>query len=584
MQVDACHMRRASHGRALRGSQTVLAAPAGGRRPFTLSGVSPAHRRLLTIALAFVLCAAGLWVLHQQTRPHYRLNATAAVAAALSNTSDREFLARHPAHDARVIPLDVTTQRVTFFDGPRVVLDVAVGEHGEVVASEEHVPGVPASGATLANSPWVLALLSALFLLATLVVPLRRWRNLDALALASLTLTIPLINARLLAASVICAEPALCYLMVRCLTVGLRPPRARAAPPDTPLLDRLWAGWEPRRRTRMLCLLVLATILAFLAITLTSSGYTDVAVASLQGATEVLHGVLPYGHITLAFHGDTYPLLNYLLYAPAALWWPVSEAFSDLAGSLVTAAVASLLVGWALYRIAGSRELGGTGEPRTDRRLRAVLAWFAFPPVLLAASGGANDLVLAACLAWMLALRSRAAASLLALAMGVWVKLVPLILLAIWIPYRRRGLVRSCAPALALSVALTGLLLLLGGAGGFSAMANAISFQFQRGSFFAPWYTFGVQWLQPLVQAGVLAILVASVLCLRADPSIRRDPVRLGALAAALLLAVQLAANYWTWSYLPWVFPFLAIALFMAQHGAAAAEGQAARASLDQGE
>ncbi len=558
------------HSSALRGSRPAFVAPADGRAPFALSSATPAHRRLLTITVVFALCAAGLWVLHQQTRPHYRLSAAAAIAAARANKSDREFLAHHPTSSARVIPLDATVQRVTFFDGPRIVLDAAVGEHGEVVASEEHIPGVPASGAALANSPWVLALLSVLFLLATLVVPLRRVRNLDALALASLTLTVPLINARLVAASVICATPALCYLMVRCLSVGLGSGRPRAAgPADTLLLDWLWAGWEPKRRTRILRLLVLATVLAFLMITLTSSGYTDVAAASLEGATDMLHGVLPYGHIHLAFHGDTYPLLNYLLYVPAALWLPVSNAFSDLTGSLMTTAVASLLVGWALYRIAGSRELGGAGEARTDNRLRAVLAWFAFPPVLLAASGGANDLALAACLAWMLALRTRTAASMLALAMGVWVKLVPLVLLAIWVPYRRRGLWRSCAAALAMSVALTALLLLLGGTGGISAMAHAISFQFQRGSFFAPWYTFNVQWLQPLAQAAVPAILVASILHLRADRSARTDLVRLSALAAALLLGVQLAANYWTWSYLPWVFPFLAVALFMSQGEAA---------------
>jgi hypothetical protein len=536
-----------------------------------LSSVRPAHRSLLTVAVVFALCAVGLWVLHQQTRPHYRLSAAGAIAAARANTGDREFLAHHLANRARVVPLDATVQRVTFFDGPRVVLDAAVGEHGEVVAREEHIPGLPASGAALANSPWILALLSVLFLLATMVVPLRRVRNLDALALASLTLTVPLINARLVAASVICAEPALCYLMVRCLSVGLSSGEVRAkVPASTPLLAWLWAGWEPRRRTRMLRLLVLATTLAFLMITLTSSGYTDVAAASLQGATEMLHGVLPYGHINLAFHGDTYPLLNYLLYVPAALWRPVSNAFSDLTGSLVTTAVASLLVGWALYRIAGSRELRGAGEARTDNGLRATLMWLAFPPVLLAASGGANDLVLAACLAWMLALRTRTAASLLALAMGVWVKLVPLILLAIWIPYRRRGLWRSCAAALVLSTALAALMLLLGGPGAIAAMVHAISFQFQRGSFFAPWYTFHVQWLQPLVQAGVLAILVASILRLRADRSARSDLVRLSALGGSLLLGVQLAANYWTWSYLPWVFPFLAVALFMSQREAVA--------------
>jgi hypothetical protein len=565
-------MRRA-HGYALRGSRP-LAAPLDGRAQFALADSRLASRRLLPIAVVFVLCAAGLWMLHQQTRPHYRLSAAAAIAAARANPEDRAFLARHPAGSARVIPLDATTQRVTFFDGPRVVLDAAVGARGEVVAAEEHVAGVPASGAALANAPWVLGLLSVLFLLATLVVPLRRMRNLDALALASLTLTVPLINADLVAASVICAELPLCYLLARCLWVGLGS-GGRAISSGTPLLDRLWAGWEPRQRTRMLRLILLATILAFLAITLTSSGYTDVAVASLQGATDVLHGVLPYGHITLAFHGDTYPLLNYLLYVPTALWWPVSSAFSDFTGSLVTAAVASLLAGWALYRLAGSRELGeaGAGERAgglpSDRRLRAALAWFVFPPVLLAASGGANDLVLAACLAWMLALRTRAGASLLALAAGVWVKLVPLILVAIWLPYRRRGLGAACAGALALCAALTGLLLLLGGAHGIAAMVHAMAFQFQRGSFYAPWYTFHLQWLQPLAQAAVLAVVVAAVLHLRADRSARTDPVRLSALAAALLLGVQLAANYWTWSYLPWVFPFLAVGLLLAQRAAA---------------
>jgi len=524
-------------------------------------------RALCAVAAAFLLCAAGLWILHQQTKPHYRLSATAAIAAARANDGDRRFLADHRATSVRVIPLDAKLQRVTFFDGPQVVLDAAVGEHGQVLASEEHVAGVPASGAALANSPWILLLLSGVFLLATTVVPLRRLRNLDALVLASFTVTVPLINARLVGVSVICAYVALCYLMIRCLWVGLRARGAHASQSSTPLLSWLCANWEPRRRTTLLRLVVLATMLAFAMITLTSNGYADVAAASLEGATDLLHGVLPYGHVQLALHGDTYPLLNYLLYVPGALWLPVSNAFSDLSGSLPTTALASLLVGLALYRVAGSRELTTDDDAqRTDRRLRAMLAWFAFPPVLLAASGGSNDLLLAACLAWMLALRTRAGSSLLLLAMAVWVKLVPLILVAIWIPYRRRELTRSCIAAVALSVALTGLLLGVGGTGGVSAMLRALAFQFQRGSFFAPWYTFELQWLQPLAQAGVIAALLASILCLRAEPSAQRDLVRLSAIAGALLLGVQLAANYWTWSYLPWVFPFLAVALLMGEN------------------
>ena len=36
------------------------------------------------------------------------------------------------------------------------------------------------------------------------------------------------------------------------------------------------------------------------------------------------------------------------------------------------------------------------------------------------------------------------------------------------------------------------------------------------------------------------------------------DPRRMAALAAAVLLGVQLAANHWSATYLAWVFPFVA--------------------------
>ncbi len=191
------------------------------------------RRDLCAVAAAFVLGTVGLWALHRQTRVHYRLPAKVGDRGSARQPGVREFLAHNPTTRARVIPLDSKLQRVTFFDGPQVVLDAAVGEHGEVVSTEEHVAGAPASGAALANSPWVLVLFSCLFLLATLVLPLRRVRNLDALVLASLTVTVPLINARLAGASVLCAYLALSYLTVRCLLVGLR-----AAGPDA----------RPRRR------------------------------------------------------------------------------------------------------------------------------------------------------------------------------------------------------------------------------------------------------------------------------------------------------------------------------------------------
>jgi hypothetical protein len=34
-------------------------------------------------------------------------------------------------------------------------------------------------------------------------------------------------------------------------------------------------------------------------------------------------------------------------------------------------------------------------------------------------------------------------------------------------------------------------------------------------------------------------------------------------LSGALLLGAQLTANYWTWAYLPWAFPCIAVALLL---------------------
>jgi len=417
---------------------------------------------------------------------------------------------------------------------------------------------VPQSGALLANSWWLLALLSGVFLLAAAVYPLRRMRNLDALALAAFVANVVLVNASLLAASVVVSAMLLAYLMGRCLYVAMRP-RRHSELAQVPLLEKLTPAWEDARRLRLLRVAALALLVAFLLITLTSNGETDVAAASLSGATDLLHGQLPYGHIIPGvLHGDTYPLLNYVLYLPGALVHPVSEEWSDLSGGLLVAAAAALACALALAklarRLAPDRPLAGT---------RAALMWFAFPPVLLAASGGANDLVLAACLAWMLVLAESALLSLLMLALAVWTKLAPIVLLPLWLarPERRRP--RVLVPAIALSLAPLVALLAMGGGGAPATMVSDIAFQFQRGSFYAPWYTFSLQWLQPLAQAAVVTALATLLVRAHCEAELLNDPVRCAGACGALLLGLQLSANYWTWSYLPWAFPFIAVALLM---------------------
>ena len=77
---------------------------------------------------------------------------------------------------------------------------------------------------------------------------------------------------------------------------------------------------------------------------------SDVAYASMAGATKLLDGALPYGNLAPGdlVHGDTYPLLAYLAYIPAALIAPVRDGFDNLDGALYVAAGFALLAAFAL--------------------------------------------------------------------------------------------------------------------------------------------------------------------------------------------------------------------------------------------
>src|SRR5208282_3671475 len=52
-----------------------------------------------------------------------------------------------------------------------------------------------------------------------------------------------------------------------------------------------------------------------------------------------------------------------------------------------------------------------------------------------------------------------------------------------------------------------------------------------------------------------------------------RDPVRVAGIAGGVLLGLQLSANQWTYTYLPWAFPFVAVALLLERGGARSSEG-----------
>ena len=108
---------------------------------------------------------------------------------------------------------------------------------------------------------------------------------------------------------------------------------------------------------------------------------------------------------------------------------------------------------------------------------------------------------------------------------------------------------------------MIGWVVALGGTGGLGDMLHAISFQAERGSLLSIWSLWGARGPQLLLQAALVTLVVLGAARARRDQAFARDPRRVAALSAAILLGLQIVANYWTYAYLPWVFPLIALAL-----------------------
>src|SRR5262249_53009032 len=148
----------------------------------------------------------------------------------------------------------------------------------------------------------------------------------------------------LLELSVLSGYVPLAYLCARLLHRATRPdappePRRHVYELLTPSLPRLLG----------VGIAAAAALLAIVAIS--SPGAIDVGFASTAGATLLRPGPLPYGHMPPdVVHGHTSPLLNYVLYIPAAALSPVRDAFDDTSSAVLVAFAAALVVAVALRK------------------------------------------------------------------------------------------------------------------------------------------------------------------------------------------------------------------------------------------
>ena len=470
---------------------------------------------------------------------------------------------------AQGIVVDSTGQVLEVRTGPQVAWQMARG-------------GRDTFGGAVLDKPVVWYSLCAVFLLG--LADLRRllsMRNLDLVALLSFCVSLELHVRGHVFASASAVYPPLLYLLGRCAWIGFRGRRVA----------------RPSRAVAPIWLLAaLAIFLLGFRIGLnvqTSHGVIDVGYAGVIGGERIVHGQAPYGHMPVEADrpacgsadaageirervqtsgrceaanptGDTYGPVAYLAYVPGVLAFPWTGKWD----SLPAAHVAS--IGWDLLAAFG---LVLVGLRLGDRRLAVTLlfAWAAYPFTAYALMSDTNDAIMPALLVWGFLALQRPATRGFAVALSGWTKFVALAVAPLWLTYprfERRSAARFVGGFAVATVAAFSILLLEPSLWGAvrTFWHRTIPTQIGRHSPFSLWdwgqyHARGIpdlHFVQRVLEAGaaVFALLVAFV------PR-EKGPLQLAALTAAVLLAFELVLTHWFYFYLPWVLPFIALALFL---------------------
>jgi hypothetical protein len=577
--------------------------------------VVPARLRLaavlLTLSSAFALAGSALAAPlaspgrldeangHSVTQPFPpaqgppRLKEQAVVAAFLHVPKVADWLERYPRDPVRDATFDrktrIWTVRVWSGDAGEIALGTLT-DRGAVTAAWtgpqvawKMARGRPgAFGGKLLTSWPVWLGLSAVFLLG--LVDVRRpltLATLDLLVLLSFGVSLVFFNRGEVFQSAALAVPPLVYLLARTAWIGFR----RGARPHLPVPR--WPIWA----------LVGATLfLVGFRVGLNMENprtVIDVGYAGVIGADRIMDGRAPYGTMPLEEgkpcgpaasdgeirdriqadgrcesanpSGDTYGPFAYLAYVPAVAAFGWSGRWDRLPAAHATAIGFDLLVLIGLVLV--GRRLGGT-------RLAAILAfgWTAYPFTTYALLSDTNDAIMPALLVWGFWLASSPAARGAATALAGWTKFAALALAPLWLTYRsldRPVRMARFGAAFAVATLVVFSVLLLEPSLGTAIETfwdRTLGFQLDRPSPFSVW-GWGpydargipdLSLLQTVVQVGTVALAGIVAVLPR-----EKGPLELAALSAAVLLAVELSLTHWFYLYLPWVLPFVLLALFL---------------------
>jgi hypothetical protein len=468
---------------------------------------------------------------------------------------------------------DGTGAVIDAWTGPQVAWKMARGYKG-------------AFGGAKINSYPVWLAFCAIFLLG-----LADWRrplsvrNLDLVALLSFSVSLWFFNRGDIFTAVPLVYPPLLWLLLRCVWIARtdRPSRGAA----------VWPVW------------VLAAATVFLAgfkfgLNWQESNVIDVGYSGVIGADRIAHGQSPYGHFPVEDSrpacgpadsegevrdriqtngrcesanplGDTYGPMSYIAYIPGYAIFGWSHKWdSKLHAVHFTSIVFDLLaiVGLAVV----GRRLGG---PRLGAT--AAFAWAAWPFTQYASNSNTNDAIAPALLVWGFAVLTSDVGRGVFVALSGWTKFASLLVLPLWSGYPEARRPRTIAITLlgfALGSAAVFWVLLFEPSPLHAARVfydRTVSWQIGRDSPFSLWdwgqyHAKGLPDLH-LVQRVLQVLLIVGALALAWFPRYR-SPLRMAALTGAVLVGFELVLTHWIYLYLPWFFPFVALALVAPLPGA----------------
>ena len=406
--------------------------------------------------------------------------------------------------------------------------------------------GYPGAFGRRINALYVWLPLCVLFLLPFLRRPVTLV-HLDLLVLLGFSVSYAAFGAAEIGLSVPLAYPLLVYLLLRMLAIARR--RARDRAPRRPL--NLLVGPE-------FLGIAIVFLLGFrIGLNVTSSNVIDVGYAGVIGADRFAAGESLYGNFPKDNpHGDTYGPVSYFAYMPFEALMPWRGTWDGLPAAHAAAVVFDLATTLVLWLV--GRRLRGP-------RLGLLLAylWLSFPFSLLVACSNSNDALVPLLVGLALLVLQRPAARGVMLALAGLAKFAPLALGPLLAtaprgdaegrPELRAAVATTAAFGVAAALLLVPTILIEGGL--IDMWNRSVRFQADRDSPFSIWGYWGLEGPQRIVQIAAVVLAVAVAFVPRT-----RDVISVAALAAAVLIALQLGVSHWFYLYIVWFAPFVWIA------------------------